>query len=273
MHKRFSHFAAAASLLLLPLAGHAQTTVVAATDNANDPAYSNGYATGQNGGSGFGAFSVNSVGSAGTFVFTAAEGEGNNGTPKPSTIDTNGKSFGFFAQNSGTSVTITRGFNTGLQNANDSFALDFVPGYNDAGTSGVSLLNGNTRVGVFQYVAGTGFTFQGIPVANTSNNNSPNFVAGAIHLLYTVTAPGQFSLQSSGAVTSSETGTFSGPLSGFEVMATNSGATTPDHNGYFNNLQENLSPAPEPTGKGTLLVIGGLLGGMLLLRRRQLTRE
>ncbi|MDQ2799499.1 MAG: hypothetical protein M3Y13_07650, partial [Armatimonadota bacterium] len=93
MCKQFSHLAAAASLLLLPLAGHAAP---AASDNAGNYTAGTDYA-GQNGGTGFGTFTVTAVNSggaaSGTFIGStstnndASKSEGNNGTPAPSTIN------------------------------------------------------------------------------------------------------------------------------------------------------------------------------------------
>ena len=74
-----------------------------------------------------------SAGTAGTFVFTATEAEGNQGTPAPSTIDSNGKSFGLFAQSADASITITRGFAAPLSTPGRTFSLDFVTGLNNDG--------------------------------------------------------------------------------------------------------------------------------------------
>lgn len=264
MSKKLAPIAATVAVaLLFPLAGQAAT----GTDNANDPAYASGYNAGQNGGTGFGAYTVTSNAGAGTFVFTAAEGEGNSGTPPPSSIDSNGKSFGLFAGGSSTAqVKVTRPFTTSLGNTGDTFSLDFVTGYNDAGSSGVALTSGAATVGDFRFVAGgTGFTFNGTPTGL-------GFTPGALHLTYTVTAPGQYSFSSTGAVTFNGTGSFSSPLDGANITLVNTGAGTPDHNAYFNNLAvTNITPTPEPGGLVPMLLGTALLGGVIVARRRGVT--
>ena len=219
---------AAAMLALVPLPSHAQTA--AASDNANDPAYAKSYGQGQNGGTGFGPFKVIVTGTGGTFVFTATEAEGNQGTPPPSTIDTNGKSFGLYAQSADASTTITRSFSTPLTAKGDRFSMDFVGGYNDAGTSGVALTTASGTAGSFVFHSG------GVGVLFNDKPTGIGFVPGASHLVYTLTSPTTYSLTVTGADAFTGTGTVSGPVTGFQVQQTNSGSTKPDHNAYFDNL-------------------------------------
>ena len=240
--KRVIHISAAcaaAALCLLALPGQAQTF----TDNAADPAYASGYGGGQNGGTGFGPFAVTAIaaggGTAGTFVFTAAEAEGNLGTPPPATIDSGLKSFGFYAHGTSSGpgdpiVTITRRFKIPLSRTGDSFALDFVTGYDDGGACGVALTSSAGTVGRFQYQSGGTYLFNNKTVVT-------GYKTGALHLVYTLTSPTTYSFTSTGAVTYSGTGTESGPLTGFQVQQINASngknaTATPDHNGYFNNL-------------------------------------
>ena len=228
----------AATAFLLPHPGQAQTF----TDTAASPEYSSGY-DGKGGTTpGFGAFKVVTTtvggGSAGTFTFSAAEAQGNNGTPTPSTIDTKGMSFGFYAHGASASandpaVTITRSFSAPLARASEAFSLDFVTGYNDGGSAGVALMTKNGPVGSFVYQGGTYF-FHGASAVT-------GYKTGALHLVYTLTSPAMYSLTVTGAVTYSGTGTFTAPITGFQVKATNASGgvasvVTPDHNGYFNNL-------------------------------------
>ena len=227
----------AAALCALALPGQAQTF----TDSAADPAYAHGYA-GKNGGSGFGPFQVAVSaargGTAGTFVFTAAEGEGNRGTPAPGTIDSHHKSFGFFAHGTShgagnPSVSVTRRFMAPLTRTGDSFALDFVTGYNDGGVAGVALTTPGGPVGRFQYEASGIYTFNGRLAVK-------GYKPGALHLTYTVTSPTTYSFTSRGAVVYSGTGKTSGPLTGFLIRQMNATigkmGAAPDHNGYFNHL-------------------------------------
>jgi len=221
-------------LSLLPLTGHAQ--VVAAQDKASDPAYVKGYGQGQDGGVGFGPFGIVASGNGGTFIFTATEAEGNKGTPAPSTIDTDGKSFGLYAQTKTDAITITRSFQEPLTQKGDTFALDFVPGYNDAGTIGVALSTANGTVGAFIFRGGgPGVFFDGKPTGL-------GFVPGASHFVYTLLSPKTYRLVVTGADNFTGTGKFSGPVTGFQIRQTNSGSMKPDHNAYFNTLSVSHSP-------------------------------
>jgi hypothetical protein len=210
-------------------AGPSRTQAVAAQDDASDPVYAQGYHAGDNGGSGFTPFQIVSTGTAGTFVFTATEAEGNQGTPPPSSIDTVGRSFGLFAQSPDASITITRGFAVPLSTPGSTFSMDFVTGLNDAGTSGVALTTSGGTAGSFVLHGGTGVFFNGAPAGI-------GFVPGASHLVYTLTSPTTYALKVTGAEAFSGTGRFQGRITGFQVQQTNSGSTKPDHNAYFNNL-------------------------------------
>ena len=162
-------------------------------------------------------------------MFTATEAEGNQGTPAPSTIDTQGKSFGLFAQTPDASITITRGFAKPLSAPGSTFSIDFVSGLNDAGTSGVALTTASGTTGSFVYQAGKGVLFNGAATG-------VGFVPGASHLVYTLTSPTTYSLTVTGAEAFTGKGTFQGPITGVQIQQTNSGSTKPDHNAYFNNL-------------------------------------
>ncbi len=216
----------------------AQSQGGANQDNASSPAYANGYKAGENGGSGFTPFRIVSAGTAGTFVFTATEAEGNKGTPAPSTIDTAGKSFGLFAQTPDASITITRGFTKPLTTPGSTFSIDFVSGINEAGLAGVALTTADGMTGSFVFHAGgAGVLFNGA-------STGIGFVPGASHLVYTLTSPTTYSLKVTGADAYTGTGTFKGPITGFQVQQTNSGSTKPDHNAYFNNLSLGHSGTP-----------------------------
>ena len=225
----FSKAAQAAEMRSLPVQP-SQAQRAAPGDSASSPVYANGYKAGENGGVGFTPFAVKTVGTAGTFVFTATEAEGNQGTPAPVSIDSQGKSFGLFAQSPDAAITITRGFATPLTAKGDTFALDFVSGYNDAGTVGVALTTAGGTAGSFV------FHSKGVGVLFNEKPTGIGFVPGASHLVYTLTSPTTYSLTVTGADAFTGTGTFSGPITGFQIKQTNSGSIKPDHNAYFNNL-------------------------------------
>ena len=138
-------------------------------------------------------------------------------------------------------MTVTRPFNapdqsSGLAVAGDVFSVDFVTGYNDAGTSGVSLLTtSGGNVGNFIYHAGYGFSFNNVATGKL-------YASGVIHLKYTLTSSTAYSFQATGAVTFSGTGTYRSPITGFQFQQTNSAGGDPSHNAYFNNLSLTCVP-------------------------------
>ena len=165
---------AATACAFLPVAGLAHA---AGQDKASNSAYSKSYGQGQNGGTGFKPFKVIASGVAGTFVFSAAEAEGNKGTPAPRSIDSAGKSFGLYAQKKGSVVTITRGFAVPLARKGSSFSLDFVGGFNDTGTAGVALTTAQGTTGSFVFHGGgPGVFFNG-------RKTGLGYVSGASHLV------------------------------------------------------------------------------------------
>ena len=129
-----------------------------------------------------------------------------------------------------------RGFVKPLTQKGDSFALDFVSGYNDAGIVGVALTTAEGTAGSFV------FHSQGVGILFNDKPTGVGFVPGASHLVYTLTSPTTYSLVVTGADAFTGTATFTGPITGFQVQQTNSGSTKPDHNAYFNNLA--LTHAP-----------------------------
>ncbi len=283
MNTKLFSAAIAAATTLLPLAAQAQITPASNTftDNAANSAYASGYNAGQGGSTpGFGAFNVATTGpSAGTFVFSAVDSEGGKGTPAPSSIDSSSKSFGIFANSDPTSsTTVTRTFAaptqaSGLNVAGDTFSLDFVTGYNDgnatvgtatptnpgdgSGHAGVALTTAAGTVGSFLYQSNNQYLFNGSVV------QGQNFTTGALHLLYTLNSPTMYSLQVSGPFQFNGTGTFSTPITGFQVQQANSGGGDGTHNAFFNNLAFTAAPAAVPEasssiGFGLLLALGGL---------------
>ena len=302
--------ALAAAAFLLPSGAQAQTLVSAAPqplliavgpatiaqDNAASSVYSGGSYNGQNGGFGFGAFTVVSSPStggsfAGSFIGNATDSEDKSGGG----VNSSGKAFGTYANGASTGAgnpvtTVTRNFNTGLTSG-ATFSLDFLTGYNDGGTAGVTLLTASpssgstfranglgafaagTSVGSFVYnhnetATGGGqgaFDFNGV-------NTGIGYANGLIHLEYDITSPTAYTLFSTGAVKFTGSGTYSGALSGFQFQQTNSVGGGADHDAFFNNLKETagtpVSAAPEPSQLGVLLVV--CLGGLALAARKRL---
>ena len=147
-------------------------------------------------------------------------------------------------------------------------------GYNDGknsdgtaggGTSGVSLTDAAGTFGTFSYQSNDQYLFNGTTITGQGYNS------GALHLVYDITSATTYSLNVTGPFSFSGTGTFAGPVTGFEVAQTNSGVADPNHNVYFNNLSETgptpASAAPEPSQIAVLLLV--CLGGAALIARKR----
>ena len=276
---------AAAALALLPLAAHAQNLVSAAPvtiaqDNAGNAAYAGGSYAGQNGGTGFGAFTVaTSVGTpasafAGSFVGDATGSENGSGGG----INTGGKSFGTYANGTSTgagdpSVTVSRTFAVGPATGG-SFSLDFLSGYNDGanggGSASVALTNALGAFGTFAYQSNNTYTFNGAAITGQGYTNGP------IHLVYNITSATTYSLLETGPFSFTGAGTFAGAITGFQVQQANSNNGGGDHDAFFNNLKETAAaPAAVPEASTTvslgLLLALGLGGFALAARKRSVT--
>jgi len=235
-HVRWALFLTFVCILLIisTVAAHAS---VAYTDDAAK--YTDSYA-GKTIGLGFGPFIVTAENDkppfAGTFLGDASGTEKNSGSPNPGSINTNGHSFGFYANGGpAASVMISRAFKFDMHSPGDSFSINFVTGFNETGTAGITLYTNNGSVGNFVFVAGQGFKFDGKPTGIA-------FRPGALHLLWTITATGKLKFTCDGAVSYTGVGAMDGPIIGFKVYATNSGPGGSDHDGYFNSMNEIVQP-------------------------------
>lgn len=220
---------------------HAATV---ATDSASNSAYGDGWTTGDNGGSGFTAWSLNSTGDGGRYI--GATGQGN-------------PSFGLYSGTTGTS-TASRGFTGGALTAGQSFLIDLGHTANIANGNDIGLLltDGGSTVFTLKFVGGdTGWKL---------NDGGSDFGAGQNYAANTSIA---FSFTYEGGNDYSYT---FGNGSGSNFTATN---TISGIDGFtlFNNNQgngenlgaNNISVIPEPAS-----AVLGLLGAGLLLRRRRI---
>jgi len=226
----------ALALITLPPSIVANAASVYSDDASN---YTDSYA-GKNAGMGFGPFIVVAENGkppySGTFLASAGGTEKNQGNPSPSSINTNGHAFGFYANGGATaSVMVERAFKNRMQTTGDSFSINFVTGLNDSGVVGITLYTDNGNVGTFSFAAGSGYKFGGKQAAAV-------FRPGALHLQWKIISPGHLAFTCSGALSYSGLGAFSGSIVGFKVYSTNSGQGGSDHDGYFNSMSETVQP-------------------------------
>jgi hypothetical protein len=112
----------------------------AGSDNANDNAYNSGLTNGSNGGTGFSAWTISTVGtSAGTFV-TSSTGDGFGD------INVNGESWGLYADNGSSGVYCRRPFSSALN-----------VGYRFRAVLATQWRTGGRGINLFSGADGTGF--------------------------------------------------------------------------------------------------------------------
>ncbi len=265
---------AATAASVLPLASlHAAAN---ATDNANDPAYSGGF-DGVNGGTGFGTntLSNNGTGGFGSFIGSAT-GNGNGGSG--GTIDTNGKSFGLFA-NSGALIQDTRSFTAGGPNGNtalavgQTFSLSLDNGFiNTGSTVGFNLLNtAGTSQFTFQFLGGNAdYTYSIGTGAQT--DTGVGYTDAGLSIAFAKGAGNAFTLtitpQATGVATTITGALAAGAtISQFQVFNNNAAGTNtgPNYDLFFNSP----TVVPEPGSWAASLAGIGLLVGVQRLRRRR----
>lgn len=120
-----------------------------ASDVAIDPAYDDGWTTGDNGGTGFGAWTLGTIGSGGAAGHFIGDSSNNAGGGSGN-INTAGESFGLYAEPGMVSEAF-RPF-TGALSVGQIFLIDFDNGWVDeGGTVGLGLQNsaGQNRIEFF----------------------------------------------------------------------------------------------------------------------------
>ena len=244
---------------ILALASVSTLSAVSYFDSASDSAYADGWATGDNGGTGFGAWALTSSGGtgfAGTFTGDPADG----GISGMSTT-----SFGLYANDigSGAFAIAERGFANPL-GVGDSFSFQWGINFDSGigGNKGFSLYSGGTG----------GFELINLNNAGSSditiNGNNVGFGYGTAAMTWTITRTSATNLQvdatnRAGGAAYSGNITISGTAApdSFKFYASGMQGGT-EAQPYFNNLT--VTVVPEPSSLSLLA-----LSGLALLRRRR----
>lgn len=235
-----------------------------ASDNAADSAYNDSWATGDNGGSGFGAWALNSsaptTGFAGFFIESSTLGGSGD-------INTGGESFGMAANPTGAFATATRAFGGGALLNLQQFSLQLAVN-NRNGEKGFDLNGSNGKAFTFNVgnnlyqftIAGTGtetlpFAYQPDSVFSIAFTQQAGTTVD-VSIVRTSSA--------GGAESFSNAYDFVGTIDSvqFYVSNTEGGAA---NNLYFNNLAVTAIPEPSTV---SLLAVSVLLGGCFYARRR-----
>ena len=297
--QRSTRFAAIAALVgfgLLSAAMPANARPVVASDNASNAPYADQWQTGDNGGFGFGAWtltSANNGGSAGHFIGTS-NNNGNGLAPaaQPTLgINTAGVAFGLYANSGGTPFSLaTRNINSAIA-VGSTFSFGYDNGYVDSPNAPQIRLADSTGLVrlTFQFVGGGAnySVIDGGGTQNFGNGTAPGdlggYTEGGLSGIFTLTGTDTYSLQmtrnpqairNSGEV--AQTATISGTLAGTAGSSltqlqifTNAGGGGGTGDFLVNSFEVN-APAtvvPEP-GTLSLLTVGFGIVGMVIARRK-----
>jgi hypothetical protein len=236
-----------------------------AFDAAGDPVYqpsAGGWQAGDNGGTGFGAWTFLNQ----TFIGTSTA----NGTAPSGGIDTAGVSFGLFS-NSGAPgfAQAFRDFSSGLA-VGETFLMDFDNGFvSSGGFVGFALRNANGN-SLFQFLftgGGNSYTID----AGTTQQTSHGFTADGMRTSFTLTGANtfNFSIQFNDNMTTEMfTGTLASPggtITNLRLFSSNGNETSGASSDVFYN---NMAVIPEPSSL-SLLVGPAMLGAWFFARRRR----
>ena len=258
------------TVAVLMVARNSSATIIA-TDNASDAVYSPAWTTGDNGGSGFNAWTLRTSsggqdGFNGQFIGTSANN--GNGTTTPNIDTTGSKAFGEYG-NSGNNAVGFRGFGVSLA-LNSTFSWSMDNGNIDNGNAvGLVLRNGNASANVGDFNNGLRFEFLflGGDAGYTYNDNGGlhstgiGFTSTGLRLGFTLTGANTYSLSVSNlasGVVSLVSGTLagSGSVDSFSIFNNNAGGGGAA-DAFFNSFEVNAVPEPSTvmlwaTGVATL---------------------
>ncbi len=213
------------------------------TDAASDAVYDPSWDSGDNGGTGFGSWSLNINGNAGHFVGSST-GNGNGDTNADGDINSSGKAWGMYANSGGLSEAF-RSIISPL-GAGTSFSIDMDNGFIDNGsTVGLALQNdAGTNLFEFLFIGGGS---EYIINDNTGIGRSTGlgFTDEGLQLSFTFSTGNNYSVQ----ITRLEGGnaTVSGTLADtptkFRIFNANAGAGS-TNDLFFNNLSVNDPERP-----------------------------
>ena len=194
-----------------------------ASDNAADPAYTNGWNNGSNGGSGFGAWTLtaSSVLNGANDGFFVGPSTNNAFLASPG-IDTSGKSWGIYANNNNFTAAY-RAFNSSLP-VGGTFKMDMDNGFIDtSNTVGFVLRNGNASGSFSNYNTAARFElfFRGGDPSGKyqavdslgQRNTGVSYTGTGLHLVFTLNTVDTYTLLTIDNA-SNTTNTLTGTLSG-----------------------------------------------------------
>lgn len=222
-----------------------------ADDTASNAPYADGWQSSDNGGSGFGAWTLSTGGSGGHYIGTTGEGA---------------TSFGLFSGGnaSGDFSTASRSLTGGALTAGQTFSIDLGnTGVDptDPGEVGINLTDGGVAVWTLQFIGGG--TDWVINDGGSNFGSGQGFAAStSLSLAFTYEGGSDYSYTfGSGSGSSfTATNTISG-IDGFELFSSQQGSGE-------NFGANDMIVIPEPSSIIMLGLTGLAAGGMTLLKRR-----
>lgn len=220
-----------------------------ASDNASNAAYSDGWQTNDNGGTGFGAWTLSTGGSGGHYIGTTGQGT---------------DSFGLFSGGnaSGDFATATRSLTGGALTSGQSITIDLGNtgvDSTDPGEIGINLTDGGATVWTLQFIGGG--TDWVINDGGSNFGSGQGFVSSS-SITFTFTYEGgsnySYTFGSGSGSNFTATNSISG-IDGFELFSAQQGSGE-------NFGANNISVVPEPS---TYAMIGGVLVLAFAFLRRQ----
>ncbi|MBC7809363.1 MAG: hypothetical protein H7145_24780 [Akkermansiaceae bacterium] len=272
--------------LFVPTPG-ANARPVVASDNASDAVYNDGWQTGDNGGFGFGAWTLSTAGGNAGFFIGTSKGNGGGGS---NGIDTAGESFGLFANsNDNPSALASRPINSAVV-VGGTVSFGFDNGFVDGGRAPQFLLadGGGVARLTFQFVGG-GNNYSVIDAGGTQNfgngngaNDLGQYTDGGLSGTFTLTGLDAYTLQVTRRAPSFDpsqpiqTATISGTLAGTSGSSitqlqafTNAGGGGGTGDFFVNSFQvetPDVTVVPEVGTLSLAIIAVGVLGACIVRR-------
>jgi hypothetical protein len=236
------------------------------SDRADNPPYADGWTTGDDGGTitTFTSWDLsdnnNGPGNfAGYFI--------GNSTAGGADINTNGVSFGIYANPGTAFATAVREFGTSLA-AGDTFSFDLAVNFRN-GNKGFDLRDGNGNTIFNLNVGGDRYTVNtpgGAASRDLFGNEYSSNTIFSIQLTQTDLTSGTWTVTRSGGLSGTESGTYSGVGASFKFYVTGTDNGDAANNLYFNNLEVTAIPEPSTV---SLLAVCAIFGGCFYARRQR----
>ena len=213
------------------------------TDNASNSVYDDGWGTGDNGGTGFGAWTNNSASSGGIEIGSSTGNNSSGDTNGDNDIDVSGESWRLWANSSGFAGA-TRDFSTAMA-ANDKFTI-----YMDIGTAGAVVgfyLRNSSNENIIHYFAHSANSDYKIDDnVDAEKTSAIAYTDEGIKVEISLTSSSTYDIKTTKLVDNSNntvSGNFSGTISRLSVYNSSNGNGA-QYDTYFNSINHEVGVLP-----------------------------